>query len=242
MSEQLRELRVDLAAALRLAVRFGYHEAVANHFSVAVDDRGERFLLNPWTLHFGEVRASDLLLVDADGRVIEGEYQAETSAVCLHGPMHARLPQARCILHTHMPYATALTAVQGARLLPVHQNSARFYDQIAYDDDFEGLALEHSEGERVCRAIGNRRVLFMANHGVMVLGRSVAEAFDMLYFLEKACENQVLAMSTGLALKPMSDEVARHTAEQWSNGGWYPEVHFGALKRMLDRSEPDYAQ
>ena len=241
MDERFRALRVDLAAALRLAVHFGYHESIANHFSVAVDERGERFLLNPWGLHFAEVRASDLLLVDGKGKVLEGEGEAETSAVCLHGPMHAGLPHGRCILHTHMPYATALTAVKGARLEPVHQNSARFYDQIAYDEDFDGLALDHSEGERVCRAVGNKSILFMANHGVMVLGRTVAEAFDALYYLEKACENQVLAMSTGLPLKPMSEEVARHTAEQWHNGGWVPEFHFKALKRMLDRSQPDYA-
>jgi ribulose-5-phosphate 4-epimerase/fuculose-1-phosphate aldolase len=240
MEMDVRQARIDLAAALRLAVHFGYHEAIANHFSLAIDDKGERFLLNPWGLHFSEVRASDLLVVDNEGNVLEGDRRADVSAACLHGPMHARLPQARCILHTHMRYATALASVEGGRLEAAHQSAARFYDQIAYDDDFNALALESSEGERVCRAMGNKSILFMANHGVMVTGRTVAEAFDALYFLEKACENQVTAMSTGLPLRVMPDDVARRTAEQWTTDCWSAGDHFDALKRMLDREQPDY--
>ncbi len=241
MSSTEKAGRVDLAAAFRWAARLGYHEAIANHFTLALDESGERFLLNPWGMHFSEIRASDLLLVDSAGAVLSGTGKAERSAVCIHGPMHARLPHARCVLHTHMPYASALTAVAGGRLLPVNQNSARFYDQVAYDDEFNGIVLEQDEGERICSTLGNKSVLFMANHGVTVLGRTVADAFDALYFLEKACENQLLAMSTGLPLRAMSDQAARRTAEQWASGGWCAEDHFAALKRILDREEPEYA-
>jgi ribulose-5-phosphate 4-epimerase/fuculose-1-phosphate aldolase len=240
MDQEERQGRIELAAALRLAVRFGYHEAIANHFTLALGEKGDRYLLHPWGKHFAEVRASDMLVVNTHGEVLEGEGEAERSAVCLHGPMHARLPHARCILHTHMPYATALASVEGTRLEPIHQNAARFYDRIAYDDDFNTLALDPSEGERVCRVMGNKSILFMANHGVMVVGRSVAEAFDVLYYLEKACENQVLAMSTGQPLKIIPDEVARRTAEQWANEAWSSQTHFDALKRLLDRDDPDY--
>lgn len=233
--------RTDLAAAFRWAARFGWHESIANHFSLAVAEDGGRFLLNPWGLHFSEIRAADLLVVDTAGQVVEGKGEVDQTAACIHGPIHARLPHARCVLHTHMPYATALTSVAGARVEPIHQNSARFYDQIAYDDDFGGLALELDEGERICAALGNKNVLFMANHGVTVVGQSVAEAFDDLYYLEMACRNQVLALSTGRALKPMPETMARRTAEQWRQT-WEPETHFAALKRILDREEPDYAE
>lgn len=241
MKDSHRQQRVDLAAAFRCAARFGMHESIANHFSVAVTDNGGEFLLNPWGRHFSEMCAGDLLVVNAEGKIVEGEGQVDRTAACIHGPMHANLPHARCVLHTHMPYATALSCVEGGRLEAIHQNSARFYDQIAYDEDYDGLALDMSEGERLCAAIGNRRVLFMGNHGVTVLGRSVAEAFDDLYYLERACENQVRAMSTGLPLRAMPEEVARRTAEQWREC-WEPEAHFAALKRMLDREEPDYAE
>jgi ribulose-5-phosphate 4-epimerase/fuculose-1-phosphate aldolase len=233
--------RVDLAAAFRLAARFGWHESIANHFSLAVGDDGGRFLLNPWGLHFSEIRASDLLVVDAKGKVVEGEGEVDQTAACIHGPIHARLPHARCVLHTHMPYATALSSLEGMRLEPIHQNATRFYDLVAYDDEFGGLALEVEEGERICAALGNKSALFMANHGVTVVGGSVAEAFDDLYYLEMACRNQVLALSTGRKLKSMPEAVARRTAEQWRET-WEPAAHFAALKRILDKEEPDYAE
>lgn len=242
MNDIQRQGRIDLAAALRWAARLGYHESIANHFTLAVSDDGRQFLVNPWGLHFSEIRASDLLLVDAQGRVHAGNGKPERSAICIHAPMHARLPHARCVLHTHMPYATVLTTIEGGRLEMLHQSSARFYGQIAYDDTFNSMALTDEEGDRICRALGNKNVLFMANHGVTVVGRTVAEAFDALYYLERACTHQVLAMSTGRALKPMSDVAARQTAEEWAQGGWSAAEHFAALKRMLDREEPDYAE
>ncbi len=240
MSANPSKDRADLAAAFRLAARFGWHESIANHFSLAVSDDGGKFLLNPFGLHFSEICASDLLVVDTGGKLIEGEGEVDQTAACIHGPIHARVPHARCVLHTHMPYATALSSIEGMRIEPIHQNGARFYDDIAYDDDYGGLALELDEGERICAALGNKSVMLMANHGVTVVGRSVAEAFDDLYYLEMACRNQVLALSTGGKLKKMPEDVARHTAEQWRQC-WAPEKHFAALRRILDREEPDYA-
>lgn len=241
MSAKGSQSRADLAAAFRLAARFGWHESIANHFSLAVSDDGGRFLLNPWGRHFSEIRAGDLLVVDTEGNVVEGEGEVDRTAACIHGPIHARLSHARCVLHTHMPYAAALSSIEGMRIEPIHQNATRFHAQVAYDDDYGGLALESEEGERICTALGNKSVLFMANHGVTVVGRSVAEAFDDLYYLEMACRNQVLALSTGGTLKTMPEEVVRKTAEQWRET-WEPETHFAALKRILDREEPEYAE
>lgn len=241
MTAEGAQQREDLAAAFRCAARLGMHESIANHFSLALNDDGSQFLLNPWGRHFSEIRASDLLVVNSEGEILEGEGEVDRTAACIHGPLHARLPHARCIMHTHMPNATALSCVEDGRLEPIHQNAAKFYDQIAYDNDFAGLALDMSEGERLCAALGNKSILFMANHGVTVMGRTVAEAFDNLYYLERACENQVRAMSTGRPLKLMPDEVARKTAAQWQQC-WEPETHFAALKRILDREAPDYVE
>jgi ribulose-5-phosphate 4-epimerase/fuculose-1-phosphate aldolase len=234
--------RVELAAAFRLAVRFGMHEGIDNHFSLALSDDGREFLVNPYGRHFSELRASDLLRVNTEGAVLSGGGEIERSALYIHGRMHAARPDVRCILHTHMPYATALTSVEGARLEPIHQNALRFIGQIAYDDAYGGLALDAEEGDRLAAVLGEMRTLFMANHGVATTGPSVAAAFDDLYFLERACRNQVLAMSTGRPLKPVSaDEVARTRAE-FDHYQGHAEVHFAALRRILDRDEPDYAE
>ncbi len=237
----MTEARAGLAAALRLAVRFDFHEGIDNHFSLAVSPDGDRFLVNPYGPHWAEVTASDLLLVDAEGTVLEGELPLDLTAYHIHSRLHMRVSQARCVLHTHMPYATALTSVEGGRIEPVNQNALRFWNTVAYDDDYNGLVLDHQEGDRLCRAMGNKSVLFLANHGVIVTGGSVAEAFDTLYFLERTCQNQVLAMSTGLPLKRVREDVADATASRIANTVGSAEAHFTALRRMLDRDAPEYA-
>jgi ribulose-5-phosphate 4-epimerase/fuculose-1-phosphate aldolase len=138
--------RVELAAAFRLAVRLGFHEGIDNHFSLALTDDGREFLVNPYGRHFGELRARDLLRVNTAGEVLAGDGEVEASALYIHGRMHAARPDLRCILHTHMPYATALSSVAGARLEPINQNALRFIGQIAYDDSYGGLALDGEEG------------------------------------------------------------------------------------------------
>ena len=241
MELDVKHARIDLAAAFRWAARLGFHEGVCNHFSVALSPSGDRFLVNPWGRHFSEIRASDLLLVRADGSVEEGGEPPEPTAFYIHSRLHIAVPQARCVLHTHMPYATALTSLDPGRLLPNNQNALRFYDQIAYDDDYGGLALEDSEGDRIARALGNHSIMFMANHGATIVGPSVAAAWDRMYYLERACQNQVIAMSTGQKLRMVPDELARFTAQQIA-GEDNIDRHFAALKRILEREEPDYAQ
>jgi ribulose-5-phosphate 4-epimerase/fuculose-1-phosphate aldolase len=237
-----RAARIDLAAAFRLAVRLDMHEGVCNHLSLMLSGSRDRFLLNRFGLHWGEVTASNLLTLDASGKIVEGEGDFEKTAFYIHSRIHLANPNATCVLHTHMPYATALTLTEPGRLEMVEQNALRFVDAIAYDDEYNGLVVDNAEGDRLARALGSKRVMFLANHGVIVVGRSVAEAFDLMYYLERACRLQVLALSTGRKLRPVADEVARDTyAMLLEQNAVYADAHFGALKRILDREEPDYA-
>lgn len=236
------QARLDLAAALRWAARLNLHEATANHFSVAVAADGKQFLLNPRGRHFSRVRASELLLLDAENSAtIRGENAPDPTAWYLHAHLHQYLPQARCILHTHMPYTTALACLQDFEFLMLDQNACRFYGRIAYDRDYNGMALDDTEGERVAHLLGaDKSVLFMGNHGVIVVGPSVAEAFDELYYLEKAAHVQVLALSTRQDLALIPDAVAAKACAQWLEYPQFSELHFNALKEILDEEEPAY--
>lgn len=236
------QARIDLAAAFRWAARLNLHEATANHFSVAVSEDGKQFLLNPRGRHFSRVRASELLLLDADNPdTIRGEDAPDLTAWYLHAHLHQYLPQARCILHTHMPYTTALACLQDFEFLMLDQNACRFYQRIAYDRDYNGMALDDTEGERVAHLLGaDKSVLFMGNHGVIVVGPSVAEAFDELYYLEKAAQVQVLALSTRQELALIPDIVAAKACEQWLEYPQFSALHFTAIKEILDEEEPAY--
>ncbi len=243
MDDEVRQARIDLAAALRLAERFGLHEGICNHFSYAVPGRDDRFLFNPYGTHWSQVTASGLLLVDKDGTVLEGDGQAETSAFCIHAPIHLRHGRANAVLHTHMPYATTLTSLEDGRLEPVTQNALRFHGDVAYDDDYNGVAEDPAEGERMAGVLGDKRVLFLAHHGVVVVGETMAQAFDDLYYLERACEVQVLAMSTGRPVKRIGENMAGSAFEAWcGKDGSYAKAHFEALKAVLDAEAPGYAQ
>jgi ribulose-5-phosphate 4-epimerase/fuculose-1-phosphate aldolase len=241
-----RSARVDLAAAFRLAVRMDLHEGVCNHFSVMLPAEGaqgaSRFLLNAYGLHWSEVTASNLLTLDAEGRVLEGEGEFEKTAFWIHSRIHLAHPRAVCVLHTHMPYATALTLLEGGRLEMAEQNALRFDGDIAYDDTYNGLVVDAAEGDRLARALGGRRVLFLASHGVIVVGESVAEAFDALYYLERACRLQVLARMMGGKLRAVRPEVVRAACVMMrADAPKYAGAHFEALKRILAREEPDYS-
>ena len=237
-----RAARIDLAAAFRLAVRMDLHEGVCNHFTLMLGD-GKRFLLNAYGLHWSEVSASNLLALDAGGRILEGEGEFEKTAFYIHSRIHLANPKAACVLHTHMPYATALTLLENGRLEMVEQNALRFHDDIAYDDTYNGLVVDDAEGDRLARVLGSKRVLFLANHGVIVVGPSVAEAFDSLYYLERACRLQVLARATGMPFRKVRSEVVRETYRMIAaDTPKYAGAHFEALKRILDREEPDYSR
>ena len=231
--------RLDLAAIFRWSARLGLSEGVCNHFSCAPDQN--HFLVNPSGLHWSEITASRLLLVDSHGKVVEGLGEVEDTAFFIHWSIHAGLPHARCVLHTHMPYATAITATEGGRLQMASQNAMRFAGDIRYEDEYDGLALGTSEGDRICEALGDKRIAFLASHGVIVVGQTVAQAFDDLYYLERACQLQYYVQSAGQKLRVADDRIAKQVAKQFAD---YPELamgHLGAIRRILDREEPEYA-
>jgi len=237
-----RAARIDLAAAFRLAVRLDLHEGVCNHFSVMLPD-GRRFLLNRYGLHWSEVSASNLLALDAEGRLLEGVGDYEKTAFWIHSRIHVAHPHAACVLHTHMPYATALTLLEDGRLEMIEQNALRFHDDIAYDDTYNGLVVDEAEGDRLAHVLGGKRVLFLANHGVIVVGASVAEAFDALYYLERACRLQVLARMMGGKRRPVRADVVERTCRMLrEDAPKYAGAHFEALKRILEREEPAYSR
>lgn len=235
------QARVDLAAALRWAERFHLNEGVCNHFSLSVPGTADRFLLNPQGLHWSEIRASDLIVVDPDGNVIEGEHTAEPTAFYIHSRIHQARPDAQCVMHTHMPYATAICCLTEGRLEWASQNALRFYGRVAYDRVYNGVALDGAEGERIGNAFASASIVFHANHGVTVAGRNVAETFDDLYYLERACLHQVLAQQTGGTLNIIDEEICRKTAAQIDGERQQSHLHFAALKRLLDRDCPEYA-
>lgn len=242
-ADPIAQARVDLAAALRWAERLGLHEGIDNHFSYAVDPDGRRFLVNPLGFHWRELRASDLVLADHERRILEGAHVVEDTAFFIHSRLHLRHPRARAVLHTHMPYATALTVIEGGRLEMVSQNALQFAGRVAYLDEYEGLALDSSEGDRMAEAMAGKAVLFLGHHGVIVTGATIHEAFNDLYFLERACMVQVLAQATGRPLRPIPDRVIEAMTRAMATNPDavdQPRKHLEALKRILDRESPEY--
>jgi ribulose-5-phosphate 4-epimerase/fuculose-1-phosphate aldolase len=236
----LVQARLELACALRWAARYGLHEGVCNHFSVRLPGAHDRFLINPQGLHWSEITAGDLLVVAADGQVIEGRHAVEPTAVCIHCAIHRALPDAACVMHTHMPYATVLTVLEETRLEWISQNALRFHGRVAYEDAYNGLALDADEGKRLADKLHAADVLFLANHGVIVRGPSVAQAFDDLYYLERACTLQVTAQGTGGRLRIVPEEIASHTARQMAGESQQAHLHLQALTRILDRESPEW--
>jgi ribulose-5-phosphate 4-epimerase/fuculose-1-phosphate aldolase len=240
--EVLRSSRIDLAAALRAAALYGYNEGIDNHFSLAVAGRDDRFLLNRHGPHWSEIRARDILMLDLDGAIVDGDGVAETTAFVIHRGVHRARADARCVMHTHMPYATAVSMTAGGLETRISQNSMAFHGRVAHLS-YGGLAEAEEEGERIGAAIRDGvKVVMMENHGVLAIGSSVADAWHTLYFLERACEQQVLAMSTGQELIRVSEEIASHTAAQWEEMSDHADLTFSALKREIDRRNPGYAE
>lgn len=228
-------LRDDLSAAFRLAVRFGWHESVGNHFSAAVSDDGKKFLLNRRWQHFATIRPDDLLLLDSDDPgVMDRPDAPDASAWCIHGTIHRQCPAARVVLHCHPPHATALAMLADPEMKPLDNNTARFFRRVAIDRGFGGIADEAEEGLRLAAALGNHRTLMMGNHGVTCTGETVAAAFEDLYFFEKAAQTLLLAYASGQPLAVLSDEVAEKTAQGWEPYRGMADAHFAYLKSTLD--------
>jgi len=243
-ADPLTQARIHLAAAHRLAVLHELEEGIDNHFTVTVPGHDDRYLILPFGLHWSEARASDMIVFDEAGRTLEGEGVVELSAQCIHAPIH-RITGARVVLHTHQTWALALNMLQDNRLLPANQTAAFFHGHVAYDDNYTGTADTLEEGERLAGVIGDKHVLFMKNHGVLVTGNTIAQAYRRLYKLERVCRAQVLAMSSGRPLEVLSDEIAarvqappvhdRHSRAERER------LYFEAMMRVLDRELPGYA-
>ncbi|MEM5313818.1 aldolase [Paraburkholderia sp. JHI869] len=232
-SEPVAALRKDLAFALRAAAHFGLEEGVCNHFSVALPDERGLFLLNPQGLMWREVQADDIVIVGEDGSRVAGRHDVEPTAMFIHAAIH-RIAAKRCVLHTHMPNATALTLIDDCNLdTTLSQNAMRFHGRVATDHNYKGLALDVTEGERLAHALNGRDIAFLSNHGVIVCGERIDYAFDDLYYLERACESQVLALSTGKRLRPVSADLASTVAAQMERERQQSELFFAALKRVL---------
>ncbi|AXI48451.1 hypothetical protein C1J03_22125 [Sulfitobacter sp. SK012] len=236
--------RTDLAAAFRWTARLNMHEGVANHFSLAINDAGTRFLMNPNQVHFSRVKASDLLVIDADDpKTLEGPNAPDPTAWGLHGGVHRHCPHARCVMHVHSIFATVLACLQDSRLPPIDQNSCTFYDRVVIDEDYGGLAFE-DEGARCAGLLTDpkHKVMVMGSHGVLVIGDTVADTFNRLFYFERSAETYIRALQTGLPLRRIPDDIAEKTALELEN---YPDQdarHLAELKAILDVEGSNYAQ
>ena len=245
LSDARWQARVDLAAAHRLAVMHGFHEGIFNHFTLRVPSTNDRYYQIPFGLHWSEVTASCFMEIGYDGTQLAGEGEVERSAYCIHAPIHRLVPNAAAVFHTHMPFASALARLEGQSILPIGQTELGTLMHTAYDDIYTGPAFDPAEGERLAGVIGDKTVLMMANHGVATVGGSVSEAYDRLYYVERVAQVQLYAMWTGRPLKHLPENVIQDTWACYRKGETYGgrkpyDWHFDALKRMLDKTEPDY--
>ena len=235
--------RVDLAATFRWTARLGMYESVANHFSLAVNDSGSRFLMNPNQKHFARIKASDMLLIDVhDPATFEGPNAPDPTAWGLHGALHRLVPHARCAMHVHSVFATVLASLADSRLPAIDQNTAIFHDRLVIDEAYGGFAFE-AKGER-CAALfadPKKKVMVMGNHGVLVIGATVAETFNRMYYFERAAETYIRALQTGLPLRVLSDEVAEKVAVETENYAGFDVNHLNELKAILDEDGANYA-
>jgi len=238
----IRQTKIDLAACFRMAARLGMQEGVCNHFSAMVPGRHDLFIVNAFGYAFEEMTASHLLVCDFHGNVIEGTGVPEITAFYIHARVHLQVKRARVVFHAHMPNATALAMLAGPPLQWAGQTALKFYGRTGVDERFNGLALDNAEGDRIAASIGHNDVVFMKNHGIMVVAATIAEAWDDLYYLERACAVQRLAQATGTPLQIIDPDMAARTYAQMRSGDRSSaHAHLASIKRILDKSESDYA-
>jgi ribulose-5-phosphate 4-epimerase/fuculose-1-phosphate aldolase len=236
------EILKDLAAAFRWTAKLNMHEAIANHFSVCAPNSNGDFYVNGTGMHFSSIKASDLFLVEQSklNELKDRPELVDPTALHIHGSIHKKVPHAKCILHVHSKYATALAALEDPTLPPIDQNTMRFFNRVGVYRDFGGMGFEE-ESEKMASKIGNKKVLLMSNHGVLTTGQTVADAFDELYYFERACETYITALSTQKKLKIVSDEVAEKTAQEWENFSTdAKDLHLKAIRSILDKEDPSY--
>ena len=241
--DPVREAKVQLAAAHRIATIHQLEEGIDNHFTVTVPGRQGQYMILPFGVHWSEARASDMFIFDESGKTIEGEGRVELSARCIHAPIH-RLTGHSVVLHTHQTWAVALNMLKDNRVVPASQTAAFYCDQIAYDDDYQGTADFTSEGERLARAMGDKKIVFLKNHGILVTGDTISQAYKYLYKMERVCRAQVLAMSTGKELNILSrevvDAVLRPAPDETHSTEERDRLFFEAMMRIVDRELPGY--
>ena len=242
-ADPVTQAKIHLAAAHRLAVMHELEEGIDNHFTVTVPGHDDRYLILPFGLHWSEARASDMIVFDEAGATLEGEGVVELSAQCIHAPIH-RITGRRVVLHTHQTWAVALNMLEDNRLLPASQTAAFFHGTIAYDDHYAGTADTLEEGERLAGLVGDKDIVFMKNHGVLVTGDTVAQAYRRLYKLERVCRAQVLALGTGRPLSVLSDEIVARVQspapDDRHSRAERERLYFEAMMRVLDRENPGY--
>jgi len=234
------QIRIDLAAAFRLFAKLNMHEAVANHLSAAVSEDGRKFLLNPKWQHFSTIKASELILVDADNADSLAQGRIDATAWAIHGQIHSLRPDIRVIMHLHPVYSTAISCLEKPEISPIDQNTARYFNRVAVDSHYGGMADSMAEGQRLAGLLGKATRLMMGNHGILVASHNIGLAFDDMYTLERACQILVAARSTGQPLKVLDDNVAEKTAQDWEKIEDFSMAHFEEMKSILAKEDPSF--
>lgn len=237
-----QQSRINLAACFRWFARLNMHEAVANHFSASVSADGKKFLINPKWQHFSTIKASDLILLDADDPSEELMEKIDPTAWAIHGRIHKLRPDIKCVLHLHPIYATAISTLKDPTIKPIDQNTARYFNRVSYDMCYQGMADSLAEGERLANLLGQHTRLMMGNHGVLIGSHSIGVAFDDMYTIERACQILATAYSTNQPLNILAEETAEKTAKDWESIEDFSEAHFEDAKKQLLIQEPEFAK
>jgi ribulose-5-phosphate 4-epimerase/fuculose-1-phosphate aldolase len=239
------ELRVELAAAYRLVDHFGWNQSIYGHLTVRVPGPERHFLINPYGLRFDEVTASNLVKIDLDGAIIgASDWPVNVAGFAIHGAVHRGAVDAHCVMHTHSPAGMAVAAL-ACGLLPISMDATLFHGALGYHD-YEGAIVSDEEQERLVRDLGDNRALIMRNHGLLAVGRTIAEAFLYLHRLESACRTQTdaLAMNSPLLEVPaaMAEKSARQIDEFTNHVEDNGALEFAAFMRMIEQTDPGYRE
>lgn len=237
-----QQSRINLAACFRWFARLNMHEAVANHFSASVSADGKKFLINPKWQHFSTIKASDLILLDADDPSEELMEKIDPTAWAIHGRIHKLRPDIKCVLHLYPIYATAISTLKDPTIKPIDQNTARYFNRVSYDMCYQGMADSLAEGERLANLLGQHTRLMMGNHGVLIGSHSIGVAFDDMYTIERACQILATAYSTNQPLNILAEKTAEKTAKDWESIEDFSEAHFEDAKKQLLIQEPEFAK
>jgi ribulose-5-phosphate 4-epimerase/fuculose-1-phosphate aldolase len=233
------QTRVELAALYRLVAKHGLTDLTATHISARVPGTEDQFLLNPLGLLFSQVTASNLVKIDTDGKILDGDYPVNAAGFTIHSAVHGARHDVDCVAHTHTSAGMAVSALPDG-LLPLTQTSMRFYNRTAYHG-YEGIALDLDERERLVADLGDNSVMMLKNHGVLVCGRTIRHAWVLLYRLEKVCKAQLAAMATGAKLRFPSKETCEKALTQFDGGDRsYRQDGWESQLRLLDRVDTSW--